>query len=135
MMTLPGAPFIKVGSGVATPVLVQNTMFIGTGTTITQASAVDKNNYKSMIAPGVDRANYDLHPDSVPGSTTLINLGSNPGLAASGFSLTPDAQYKHVAGMEARPVSGPLTIGAYEPLATVAAESVRNVSEWNYCAQ
>jgi hypothetical protein len=120
--------FINVGSGVATPALVQNNMFIGTGTDITQANAIKKNNYKSLIAPVVDRTNYDLHPDPVTGSNTVINLGSDPGFAASGFSLTPVSQYKHVAGTELRPVTGALTIGAYEPGSPA-------VTEWNYCAQ
>jgi hypothetical protein len=103
--------FINVGSSVTKPVLVQNNIFGGTGTLVTQASAVQKTNYRS-IAPGfVNRAAYDLRPTANP---LVINAGSAPGVSASGLSLTPGAVYKHVAWGANRTAVGAIDIGAYE---------------------
>lgn len=103
--------FIMVGSQVTTPVLVQNNIFGGTGTLVTQANAVQKTNYRS-IAPGfVNRAAYDLRPTA---SALVIGAASVPGYSASGVSLKPGAEYKHVASGASRPVVGALDIGAYE---------------------
>jgi hypothetical protein len=105
-----GGTFILVGAQVTTPVLVQNNIFGGIGTLITQASAVQKTNYRS-VAPGfVDRANYDLRPTDA----LVINAGSVPGTSASGVGLKPGAVYKHVASGATRAVSGAIDIGAYE---------------------
>ncbi|MGZ5801142.1 MAG: Ig-like domain-containing protein, partial [Burkholderiaceae bacterium] len=103
--------FVMVGSTVTAPVLLQNNIFAGVGTVSTQASAISKNNYSALNPPFVNRVNYDLHP--APGSP-MIDAGSAPGTAADGTALTPVSQYKHVAGIEARPVSGTIDIGAYE---------------------
>lgn len=102
--------FVLVGSGVTTPVLLQNNIFGGIGSMTTQASAIDKTNYRN-VAPGfVDRANYDLHPTSM----LVINAASAPGYSASGVSLRPGAEYRHRASGVSRPVVGALDIGAYE---------------------
>ena len=103
--------FIFVGSAVTTPVLMQNNIFVGTGTTITQVNAIDKSNYRTLTPSFVDRANFDLHP--TPGSP-VIDAGTSAGVSASGLSLLANAQYKHATGLEARPVNGPIDIGAYE---------------------
>ena len=103
--------FIFVGSAVTTPVLMQNNIFVGTGTTITQVNAIDKSNYRTLTPSFVDRANFDLHP--TPGSP-VIDAGTTAGASASGLSLLANAQYKHATGLEARPVNGPIDIGAYE---------------------
>jgi hypothetical protein len=103
--------FIMVGSGVATPVLMQNNIFVGTGTVNTQASAIDRTNYRTLSPSFVDRANFDLHPAS---GSPVINAGSAAGTTASGLSLLATSQYKHVAGSETRPVNGTIDIGAYE---------------------
>jgi hypothetical protein len=103
--------FVLVGSDVTTPVLLQNNIFAGTGSLSTQASAVDRTNYRS-IAPGfVDRGNYDLHPTA---NALVINAGSAPGKSVSGLSLLPLSQYKATALTETRTVSGSIDIGAYE---------------------
>jgi hypothetical protein len=103
--------YILVGSTVTKPVLVQNNIFGGIGTLITQASAVQKTNYRS-VAPGfVDRANYDLRPTA---NALVIDAASAPGYSASGVPLKPGAVYKHVASGSSRPVVGALDIGAYE---------------------
>jgi hypothetical protein len=59
----------------------------------------------------VDRARGDLHPTANP---KIINAGSAPPVLASGASLMPVSQYQHVASFAARPVVGPLDIGAYQ---------------------
>ncbi|MET0964455.1 MAG: hypothetical protein ABWY05_16810 [Noviherbaspirillum sp.] len=103
--------FIMVGSGVTTPVLMQNNMFVGTGTVSSQASAIDRSNYRTLTPLFVDRANYDLRPAS---GSPVINAGTAAGASASGLSLLATAQYKHVAGSEARALAGAIDIGAYE---------------------
>lgn len=110
--------FVMVGSGVSTPVLLQNNIFAGTGTMSTQAAALDKSNYRSLAPSFVDRANYDLRPAA---GAPMIDAGTNPGTSLTGLSLVPGAQYKHSAGSELRPVSGALDIGAYEAVATTTA--------------
>lgn len=103
--------FVQIGSGVTTPVLLQNNIFGGTGTLITQTSAVQKTNYRSASPGFVNRSSYDLRPLANP---LVTNAGSPPGTSTSGVSLKPAAQYKHVAGGVARPVMGTIDIGAYE---------------------
>ena len=107
--------FIMVGGDVTTPVLMQNNLFVGTGTASTQSNTVDRTNLRTLSAAFVDRAGYDLRPAS---GSPAINAGSAPGSSASGLLLTPTLQYKHVAGSEARPVNGAIDIGAYEAATT-----------------
>jgi hypothetical protein len=103
--------FVQVGSTVTVAALLQNNIFGGTGSVTTQASAVQKTNYRS-IAPGfVNRAAWDLRPLA---NALVTNAGSVPGVSATGIALKPAGQYKHVAGGVARPALGALDIGAYE---------------------
>jgi hypothetical protein len=103
--------FVLVGSGVTKPILLQNNIFGGIGTLSNQAAAVSKTNYRS-VAPGfVNRSTYDLRPTA---NALVIDAGSAPGYSSTGFSMTPVAEYDHVALGRLRPVSGPLDIGAYE---------------------
>lgn len=118
--------FVLVGSGVTKPVLMQNNIFAGTGTLSNQSGALDRTNFRS-IAPGfVDRASYDLHPTA---NVLIIDAGSAPGLSASGLSLAPMAQYKHVATSETRSAIGAFDIGAYEATSASAAGD-----GWTTCA-
>lgn len=110
-----GGTFIFTGSGVTTPVLMQNNIFGGAGTVNTQATAIDKNNLHALTPGFVDRANYDLRPTD----NLAINAGTDPGLSAGGQPLAPTAQYKHVAQGQARVASGQIDIGAYEAAAVV----------------
>jgi hypothetical protein len=91
-------------------VLLQNNIFAGTGEATTQVNATDRTNFRSLLPPLVDRLGFDLHP--LAGSA-LIGAGSAVGVSASGVSLAPTLQYKHVAGTEPRPVAAALAIGAY----------------------
>lgn len=108
--------FVFVGGGVTTPVLLQNNIFAGTGTTVTQANAIDKSNIRTLSPSFVDRATFDLHPSA---NSPAIGNGTAPDAIASGFSLTPTLQYLHPASTETRPVAVALDIGAYAA-ATVA---------------
>jgi hypothetical protein len=110
-----GGQFVMVGSGVTTPVLLQNNIFAGIGTMTNQANAINKTNYRAAAPGFVNRAAYDLHPTA---NALVINAGSAPGTSPTGVPLSPVAQYKHVASGEARPVSGNLDIGAYEAATT-----------------
>ncbi len=108
--------FVMVGSGVTTPVLMQNNIFAGVGTASTQAAAIDRNNYRSLAPAFVNRAAYDLRPAS---GSPMIDAGTNPGLSIAGLSLTPVMQYKHPVAGETRAVSGALDIGAYEAVTAI----------------
>jgi hypothetical protein len=106
-----GGSFLLVGSGVTRGALLQNNIFAGVGSVTNQAAALQKTNYRAISVGFVDRAHYDLRPTS---NVAIINAASAPGYSASGLSLKPVAQYKHVASGVARPVVGALDIGAYE---------------------
>ena len=106
--------FIATGGTVTTPVLMQNNIFGGVGIVNTQATAIDKTNYRSLSPGFVDRAHFNLHPTD----SLVVNSGSAPGVSASGWSLTPRAQYRHSAGGETRPIVGRIDIGAYEAVPT-----------------
>ena len=103
--------FVMIGSGVTTPALLQNNIFGGTGTLTTQASAVQKTNYRSVSPGFVSRSAWDLRPLA---NALVTNAGSVPGVSTAGVSLKPVAQYKHVASAVTRPVLGAYDIGAYE---------------------
>ena len=103
--------FINIAASVATPALVQNNLFVGTGAISSQPGTVEKTNLRSNAPGFVNRAAYDLRP--APGSP-LINAGSAPGNAPGGVALTPVATYKHSAAGVPRPVAGALDSGAYE---------------------
>jgi hypothetical protein len=107
-----GGTFVMVGSGVTTPVLLQNNIFGGIGTVTNQAGAIDKTNYRSAAPGFVNRAAYDLRP--LAGNALVVNAGSMPGTASTGFSLKPGAIYKHRASGATRAYDGKYDIGAYE---------------------
>lgn len=102
--------FVVTGSGVTTPILLQNNIFSGIGTLTNQVSAVQKTNYRS-VAPGfVNRATYDLRPTA---NSQIVDAGSSPGYSPQYVSLWPTAEYDHLALGRTRPSPG-LDIGAYE---------------------
>ena len=131
--------FVAVSGNVSTPALLQNNIFGGTGTVTGQASAIDRTNFRS-VAPGfINRLLFDLHPTA---NVLVINAGSVPGVSASGFSLAPVAQYKHLAAGEARPAWGARDIGAYAaatasgspPAPTPAPTPTPTPAAWTHCA-
>ncbi|MDB5730031.1 MAG: parallel beta-helix repeat, partial [Noviherbaspirillum sp.] len=103
--------FVVVGIGVTAPIRMQNNVFAGTGAPANQPFAVERTNYHASAPAFMDRANFDLRPAP---KSPMIDAGSAPGRTASGVSLVPAAQYRHVAGSQRRPVDGPIDIGAYE---------------------
>lgn len=107
-----GGTFVMVGSGVNKPVLLQNNIFGGIGTVTNQVNAIDKTNYRSAAPGFVNRAAYDLRP--LVSNTLIVNAGSVPGAAATGFGLKPGAVYKHRASGATRSFDGKYDIGAYE---------------------
>ncbi len=120
--------FLFVSGKVTTPALIQNNIFGGIGTLTSQASAIQKTNYRAAAPGFVNRAAWDLHPTA---SALVINAGTDPGKSAKGVSLTPVAQYKATASGEARPVIGLLDIGAYEATGTDATGAAVT---WTTCA-
>jgi hypothetical protein len=121
-----GGTFMFVSGKVPTPAIAQNNIYAGVGTFSTQASTVDKTNYRSASPSFANRAAYDLHP---VGSALVIDAGSDPGVSAKGVSLKAVAQYKGVASGEARPEIGTIDIGAYE--ATTAPTTT--TTSWTAC--
>jgi len=124
-----GGTFVMVGSAVTTPVLLQNNVFAGVGTMINQSNATLKTNYSAAAPAFVDRANYDLRPAA---NAPMINAGSVPGNALTGFALAPIAQYKHAASGETRTSVGTIDIGAYESSSTAAPSAP--AATWTACA-
>ncbi|MCC2955031.1 right-handed parallel beta-helix repeat-containing protein [Massilia sp. IC2-477] len=126
--------FVLVGSGVTKPILLQNNIFGGTGTLSNQVGAIEKTNYRAAAPGFVNRAAYDLRPTA---NALVIDAGSAPGVSAAGVALAPGAQYKHVAGGEARP-AGLLDIGAYEAASVTTAPAptswVTCATEWGTCS-
>jgi hypothetical protein len=128
-----GGTFVFVGSGVTTPVLLQNNIFAGVGSMTNQTSATLRTNYSAAVPAFVDRTNYDLRPTNA----LMIDAGSVPGLSASGLSLVPGAQYKHVASGETRTLSANFDIGAYEGVSTgstVPSPPTAPSTTWTTCA-
>jgi hypothetical protein len=125
-----GGTFLFISGKVSKPALIQNNIFNGIGTLSTQATAVQKTNFRSVAAGFINRATYDLHPTE---SGLVINAGTNPGTSATGVSLMPVAQYKATAGGEARPAAGTLDIGAYEATSAAASAPAPTVT-WTACA-
>jgi MYXO-CTERM domain-containing protein len=99
--------FVQVSA--ATPAVVRNNVFLGSGTPVSQASAVLATNFTGDPLL-VDRSAYDYRLR--PGSP-CIDKGSDPGMAGA-VSLAPLLQYLHPAMHQERPAVGVLDIGAYE---------------------
>jgi hypothetical protein len=123
-----GGTFLFISGHVTTPALIQNNIFSGIGTLSSQASAVQKSNYRAAAPGFVNRALYDLHPTA---NALVIDAATDPGTSASGVSLAPVAQYKATASGEARPSVGALDIGAFEAAADVASDTS---GTWTACA-
>jgi hypothetical protein len=106
-----GGMFVLVGSGVRTPVLLQNNVFAGVGAVTNQTNAADKTNYRAASPEFVNRVNEDLRPAA---NSPMVNLGSVPGRTTTGVSLAPTAEYRHTASGGMRLMVGQIDIGAYE---------------------
>jgi hypothetical protein len=89
------------GSGVTTPVLVQNNVFAGIGTVTNQAIAILHTNYQGTAPGFADRASDNLTPQ--PGSP-LHNAGSAPCTGGGGMVLVPTCAYRHIADGTSRAV-------------------------------
>ena len=105
-----GGTFISVGGAITTPAFIANNIFVGTGTVVSQTSAVQMTNFTQGDPRLVDRAAYDYR--LAPGSP-CINAGSDPGTGA-GFALLPSRHYVHPASAVDRTIDGIVDIGAYE---------------------
>jgi hypothetical protein len=123
-----GGMFLFVSGKVSTPALVQNNIFIGSGTLVSQSSAVLKNNYRAFSTDIVDRSTGSLRRFA---SALVVGAGADPGKSASGVSLAPTGQYKDVASGEERPAAGALDLGAWQlPRAAAGAKALT----WTDCA-
>lgn len=93
-----------------------NNIFAGPGTTLSGAATVvdSSNNIRttSIATMGfVNASTYNYHLIS---SSIAINAGTSPGVANSGYALTPDKEYVHPADVVSRISSGAIDIGAFE---------------------
>lgn len=93
-----------------------NNIFAGPGTTLSGvATVVDSSNNirtTSIATTGfVNASTYNYHLVS---SSIAINAGTSPGIANSGYALTPDKEYLHPADVVSRISSGTIDIGAFE---------------------
>jgi hypothetical protein len=105
-----GAVFVSINTAVGVPAVVKNNIFMGTGTPVSQGSAVQANNFAGSDPMLLDPTNSDYRLD--PGSP-CVDTGVDPG-SAGGVSLVPTAQYVHPASFEGRNTVGTIDIGAYE---------------------
>lgn len=105
------ARFIFVGNQVAQPVLVQNNLFIGTGTQVSQGIATVRTNYATLTSPFKDQDNF--RPD--PSNASIVNAGTN----VKERELMALMEYKHVAQTAPRAQGVKIDIGAYEAQAQV----------------
>jgi hypothetical protein len=120
--------FVMISDQVGTPALLQNNIFSGTGNATNQASAIDRNNYRSLSPSFINRGGFDLHPAL---NAAMIDAGAAVGASSSGLSLAPTLQYRFPVGTESRPANGILDIGAYEAgsaLPTIVASTVSAVT-------
>jgi hypothetical protein len=101
-----------VVAGSPTDARIENNIFVGNGTLLSGPANVNTNNLIAPSDPGfVDMAGYDYNLTN--NATAAIDQGTNPG-SASGFNLTPVAEYVQPQNEQLRPVNGPLDIGAYD---------------------
>lgn len=100
--------FVLVGEGAA-PAVVRNNIFFGPGQRVSQASAVQANNF-SGDALFVNHAAFDFHLRT---GSPAIDAGADPGAGGS-FALNPAYQYVHPTCGQARSVVGRMDLGAFE---------------------
>jgi hypothetical protein len=92
------ATFVSIGKADTTPVIVQNNIFYGGGTIITQKDAQLKSNLPDNPRfSDVNNFNYWLDAGS-----PAIHAATNPGTSPEGYSLAPAFQYVQPACGEAR---------------------------------
>ncbi|WP_437648530.1 right-handed parallel beta-helix repeat-containing protein [Sorangium sp. So ce362] len=103
-----GGTFMNIATGVA-PAIVRNNLFVGPGTIVTQADAVQEGNVQGD-AMFVDPAGFDYR---LRAGSPAVDKGVAPG-QAEGFELTPRHHYVHPAGAIGRRTVGTIDVGAYE---------------------
>jgi hypothetical protein len=101
-------PYVVIAAGSNTA-LVQNNLFVGTGTPVS-GPATQVTNLQTTAPNFVDRAGFDYRPTA---TTPGIDQGTAPGLGGA-FDLTPIYQYVHPTNREGRPTRNSIDIGAYE---------------------
>jgi hypothetical protein len=102
------ARFIYVGDQVTQPVLVQNNLFVGVGTQVTQGIATTVTNYATLTSPFVNKENFDLRP--LPNNASIVNAGTN----VTDKNQLASRHYMHPAQTAVRAKDTKIDIGAYE---------------------
>ena len=103
--------FLQIGAAAVTPVIARNNIFHGGGTPSSQPNAVLDHNYTGSGTLFVDAAHYDYRLR--PTAATVIDAGVAAG-SGGGQPLAPTSVYVHPRAGAARPLIGPIDVGAYE---------------------
>ncbi len=105
-----GGTFLNIDSRVSTAVVVRNNIFFGSGTIVTQGSAlVEASCTDDPLFVSPSSFDYRLGSASSP----CVDAGVEPGMGA-GLSLEPTHHYVHPAGEQGRTPVSTIDIGAYE---------------------
>lgn len=104
-----GGTFLNMDPGVTIPAIVRNNIFVGPGTVINQANAVQGANFQGD-PKFVNQAAFDYHLQM---SSPCADAGEPPGMGA-GVDLTPKFHYVHPASSTGRSTVDNVDIGAYE---------------------
>jgi MYXO-CTERM domain-containing protein len=104
-----GGTFLNIDGGVTIPVIVRNNIFVGPGTVINQANAVQGSNFQGD-PKFVNQAAFDYHLQAM---SPCADTGEAPGMGA-GIDLTPKFHYVHPASSTGRSTVDNIDVGAYE---------------------
>jgi hypothetical protein len=110
-----GGTFLQLRDG--TKGLVRNNIFCGPGTVRSGGDTQEDHNY---VEPGAANAARFLAPDAYDFHLTgrsprsIVDAAAPPGVAPSGFDLTPTREYVYPAKSRPRPAAGALDLGAFE---------------------
>lgn len=104
-----GGTFLNLDPNVTVPAIVRNNIFVGPGTVITQANAVQGSNFQGD-PKFVNQAAFDYHLQM---SSPCADTGEAPGMGA-GVDLTPKFHYVHPASATGRSLVDNMDVGAYE---------------------
>ena len=111
----PDGFFVKIRTG--TDARITNNIFDGPGTTWVGGEVDARRN---LVVPRLDNEPSFANPRgydfrlTAESPRTIVDRGVEPGVSVSGYDLTPKLEYVYDAGGKARPVLGPLDLGAFE---------------------
>ncbi len=105
-----GATFVQVSSSLATPAVLRNNIFSGSGIITTQTSALMAGNVTSGEMGFLNPSQYDYR---ISNTSAALNAGVEPG-TGGGMPLRPAMQYHHPLCAVPRSDVGAIDAGAFE---------------------